>query len=115
MGKLSNTQNTRLGGLIAVLSGREPYEHILGGLLADGFVKATDGAYMLTEKGMKEKDRLATLAGLMVEKDYAAPLPQKHQTQEPASRKDYKPTHTQESGQQNITQGQPSFDTKNTS
>lgn len=115
MGKLSNTQNTRLGGLIAVLSGREPYEHILGGLLADGFVKATDGAYTLTEKGMKEKDRLATLAGLMVEKDYAAPLPRRPREPSPVSRKDYKPTHTQESGQQSTSQGQPSFDTKSIS
>jgi hypothetical protein len=72
---LSNVQNVRLGGLIAVLSGREPYEYILSGLLADGFVKRTEGGLNLTEKGMREKDRLATLAGLMVEKDYARPLP----------------------------------------
>lgn len=71
---LSNTQNVRLGGLIAVLSGREPYEFILAGLLADGFVVRTEGVLNLTEKGMREKDRLATLAGLMVEKDYARPL-----------------------------------------
>lgn len=115
MSKLSNTQNTRLGGLIAVLSGREPYEHILSTLLGSGFVKATDGAYTLTESGMKEKDRLATLAGLMVEKDYAAPLPRKTPESKPVSRKDYRPTHTQESSQQNISQGQPSFDTKNNS
>ena len=72
---LSNVQNVRLGGLIAVLSGREPYEYILSGLLADGFVKRTEGGLNLTERGMREKDRLATLAGLMVEKDYARPLP----------------------------------------
>ena len=66
---LSNVQNIRLGGLIAVLSGREPYEFILGGLLQDGFVKRTDGVLNLTEKGMREKDRLITLAGLMVQKD----------------------------------------------
>ncbi len=66
---LSNVQNIRLGGLIAVLSGREPYEFILGGLLQDGFVKRTDGGLNLTEKGMREKDRLITLAGLMVQKD----------------------------------------------
>ena len=66
---LSNVQNIRLGGLIAVLSGREPYEFILGGLLQDGFVKRTDGVLNLTEKGMREKDRLITLAGSMVQKD----------------------------------------------
>ena len=42
--------------------------------MADGFVTSTEGGLNLTEKGMREKDRLATLAGLMVEKDYARPL-----------------------------------------
>ena len=72
---LSNVQNVRLGGLIAVLSNREPYEYILSGLLADGFVVAAGNSLKLTEKGMREKDRLATLAGLMVEKDSARALP----------------------------------------
>ena len=72
---LSNVQNVRLGGLIAVLSDREPYEYILSGLLADGFVILVGNSLKLTEKGMREKDRLATLAGLMVEKDSAKALP----------------------------------------
>lgn len=72
---LSNKQNIRFGGLIAVLSGREPYEWILSSLVAEGFVEAASGDLKLTEKGLREKDRLATLAGLMVEKDRAAPLP----------------------------------------
>lgn len=72
---LSNKQNIRFGGLIAVLSGREPYDWILSNLIADGFVEAAGEALRLTEKGLREKDRLATLAGLMVEKDRAAPLP----------------------------------------
>tara|TARA_R100000149_G_C5837521_1_gene110808 strand:+ start:617 stop:859 length:243 start_codon:yes stop_codon:yes gene_type:complete len=70
---LSNTQNVRLGGLIAILSGREPYDFILSGLIAEGFVKRTDGALNLTEKGVREKDRLSILAGLMVDKDYVRP------------------------------------------
>ncbi len=37
-GVLSNRQNTRLGGLIAVLGGREPYDWILGGLVQEGYV-----------------------------------------------------------------------------
>jgi hypothetical protein len=74
MGKLSNVQNTRLGGLIAVLSGREPYDHILAALIEDGFVMRDGSGLSLTESGMNEKDRLATLAGLMVQKDYAAAL-----------------------------------------
>ena len=74
---LSNKQNIRLGGLIAVLGGREPYDWILGGLVQEGFVERVEGALRLTKRGVKEKDRLATLAGLMVEKDRAAPLPRK--------------------------------------
>lgn len=68
---LSNIQNVRLGGLIAVLGGREPYDFILGGLVQEGFVKRIDGALKLTEKGLREKDRLITLAGLMVEKNHS--------------------------------------------
>lgn len=71
---LSNVQNVRLGGLIAVLSGREPYDFILGGLLDEGYVKRTDGGLNLTEKGIREKDRLTTLAGLMMEKNNGKPI-----------------------------------------
>jgi hypothetical protein len=74
---LSNKQNVRLGGLIAVLGGREPYDWILGGLVQEGFVERVEGALRLTTRGVREKDRLATLAGLMVEKNRAAPLPRK--------------------------------------
>jgi len=74
LGKLSNVQNTRLGGLIAVLSGREPYDHILKELLANGFVDPAETGFKLSDRGMNEKDRLATLAGLMVEKDHASDL-----------------------------------------
>jgi hypothetical protein len=72
---LSNRQNTRFGGLIAVMGGREPYDPILKDLVDNGFVQVSDDRMALTEKGVREKDRLATLAGLMVEKDNAAPLP----------------------------------------
>lgn len=66
---LSNVQNVRLGGLIAVLSGRDPYDFILDTLLSDGFVERQGNILEVTNKGMKEKDRLTTLAGLMVQKD----------------------------------------------
>ena len=75
MGNLSNKQNTRFGGLIAVLGEREPYEPILNDLLENGFVEKTSEGYVLTESGINEKDRLAILAGLMVEKDYIAHRP----------------------------------------
>lgn len=66
---LSNVQNVRLGGLIAVLSGRDPYDFILDSLLDEKFVERVDEKLRITEKGMREKDRLITLAGLMFEKD----------------------------------------------
>ena len=74
MAKLSNRQNTRLGGLIAVLSGREPYDYIYKDLEKDGLVSKGDSGVFLTKAGMNEKDRLATLAGLMVERDRAYAL-----------------------------------------
>ena len=74
MAKLSNKQNTRFGGLVAVLSGREPYDYIMKDLTEQGFVEHKNNNIMLTHKGMNEKDRLATLAGLMVEKDRAFAL-----------------------------------------
>ncbi len=71
---LSNRQNSRFGGLIAVLGGREPYDWILSDLLENHFVERINGKVFLTSKGVSEKNRLATLAGLMVEKDLAKPL-----------------------------------------
>jgi hypothetical protein len=75
--RLSNKQNIRLGGLIAVLGGREPYAKILETLVADGLVEHKDGKLVLSVKGVNEKDRLAILAGLMVEADYVAHRPRK--------------------------------------
>lgn len=75
MGNLSKRQNTRLGGLIAVMGEREPYEPILNDLLENELVEQVDGRIVLTEKGVNEKDRLSILAGLMVEKDYIALRP----------------------------------------
>ncbi len=91
---LSNKQNTRLGGLIAVLGDREPYDWILGGLVQEGFVERVEGALRLTERGVKEKDRLATLAGLMVEKDRAAPLPPKSTERLTRNPTDQRPPNT---------------------
>ena len=70
---LSNSQNKRLGGLIAVLCGREPYEWILGTLVNDGYVSRTGGQISLTERGDREIDRLVTLSGLNVTKDSLKP------------------------------------------
>lgn len=71
---LTNRQNSRFGGLIAVLGGREPYDWILNDLLENKLVERVNGKLFITKKGDNEKNRLATLAGLMVEKDVAKPL-----------------------------------------
>lgn len=75
MSKLSNRQNIRLGGLIAVLGGREPYQTILDDLVQHQFVEKSGDHWVLTSQGVNEKDRLSILAGLMVEKDYIAHRP----------------------------------------
>ena len=62
-GKLSQNQITRLGGLIAVICGRTPYEHILSDLTLNGF---HDGV-ALTQKDQKELIRLTSMAGLRQE------------------------------------------------
>ena len=63
MGKLSNKQSRRLGGLLAILAGKLPRPDILDELLQDGFVLDAK----LTERGFCERERLLTLAGLNVE------------------------------------------------
>jgi len=71
---LSKQQNIRLAGLITVLSGREPYDWILAPLVQEGLVIRLDGSLRLTKQGVKEKDRLAYMAGLIVNKDDARPV-----------------------------------------
>ena len=57
-----------------MLGGREPYDWILNDLLENELVERVNGKLLITTKGNNEKNRLATLAGLMVEKDVAKPL-----------------------------------------
>ncbi len=101
-GILSNRQNARLGGLIAVLGGREPYDSILCGLVRDGFVERVDGVLRLTIRGTKEKDRLATLAGLMVEKDVAGPLPPKSSKRITSNPADQRPSNPPRNRQDSV-------------
>lgn len=75
MSKLSNRQTVRLGGLIAVMGGREPYPSILDDLRDNDFVTKLGDNWTLTEKGENEKDRLSILAGLMVDRDYISHRP----------------------------------------
>ncbi len=62
---LSNIQNLRFGGLIAIIDRREPYEPIMRDLETRGFALRENGSVIITDKGRKETVRLATLAGLM--------------------------------------------------
>ena len=68
MSKLSKVQQRRFGGLIAILSGKEPIDEILNHLLLGGYIESSNHQYILTTKGKNEKDRLSILSGLMMEK-----------------------------------------------
>ena len=67
MGKLSKTQQKRLGGLLA-LAESEPKEEIVQLLIQEDFIKKIDNKFVVTSKGKQEKKRLTILAGLMYEK-----------------------------------------------
>jgi hypothetical protein len=66
-GKLSRKQLTRLGGLIALVGGRTPYDHILEELVDLGFVQSDGQNITLSETGMNELLRLTAMAGLRPE------------------------------------------------
>ncbi len=51
------------------MGNRTPYEPILEDLLENSFVGRADGKLVLTAKGMVEWERLATLAGLRVDRN----------------------------------------------
>jgi hypothetical protein len=64
-GHLSRAQIVRLGGLIAVVCGRTPYQHILDDLLSNNFLTPSESCFELTSRGTKELNRLTGMAGLM--------------------------------------------------
>ena len=64
-GHLSRAQIVRLGGLIAFVCGRIPYQHILDDLLVNGFLEPTEDGFELTKLGTVELNRLTGMAGLM--------------------------------------------------
>tara|TARA_R110000796_G_scaffold21790_2_gene63901 strand:- start:868 stop:1098 length:231 start_codon:yes stop_codon:yes gene_type:complete len=63
-GKLSQKQITRLGGLIALVCGRIPYEHIITDLNSNNFLTENKE---LTPDGKLELRRLTAMAGLRPE------------------------------------------------
>ena len=63
---LSKVQTTRLGVLLAVmLNEKVPFE-VYKSLITDGFIYTIDEKLVLTDKGLDEKNRLCTLAGLNI-------------------------------------------------
>lgn len=66
-GKLSHNQLVRLGGLIAFVCNRLPYDHILDDLLGNGFVIENGDWFEITAKGRNELTRLTAMAGLRPE------------------------------------------------
>ncbi|MGB1177909.1 MAG: hypothetical protein ACPG4J_01430 [Lentibacter algarum] len=67
-GRLSQGQITRLGGLIALVCGRTPYDHILQDLIENELIDV-----VISEKGQRELTRLTSMAGLRQEQ-YAETL-----------------------------------------
>ena len=63
---LSNTQNARLGAILSVMANEEVPEEYLKKVVDDGFVGLEAGRSYLTDKGIDEKNRLCTLAGLNI-------------------------------------------------
>ena len=63
---LSKTQNKRLGGILTVMFKEELPLEVEQELVKEGFVKKNDSDIQLTDKGLDEKNRLCTLAGLNI-------------------------------------------------
>ena len=63
---LSKTQTKRLGGILTLMFGDDIPSDLLTALITDGYIKVNGQNYDLTEKGLDEKNRLCTLAGLNI-------------------------------------------------
>lgn len=66
-GKLSHKQLVRLGGLIAFVCDRLPYDYILTDLIENRFLIEKGNWYQLTVKGQQELTKLTSMAGLRAE------------------------------------------------
>ena len=63
---LSKTQKNRLGGILTVMFKEELPQEVEQQLVQEGFVEKNDSDIQLTDKGIDEKNRLCTLAGLNI-------------------------------------------------
>jgi len=64
---LSKIQTKRLGSILSIMFNEELPNDLYDKLINEGFVKLSDKGYILTEKGISEKNRLCTLAGLKIQ------------------------------------------------
>ena len=69
MGKLSNIQQKKLGGLLAINEGNTTHDEIIEILSEKGFIEKKENGFQITDLGSQEKRRLTILAGLMMEKN----------------------------------------------
>ena len=64
---LSKKQNRRSGAILSVMFREETPREAVTEVIKDGFVeKNTDSILQITTKGLDEKNRLCTLAGLNI-------------------------------------------------
>ena len=63
---LSKTQNRRLGSILSIMFKEEIPESAIVQILKDGLIERQGDDFILTAKGIDEKNRLCTLAGLNI-------------------------------------------------
>ena len=63
---LSKTQNKRLGIILSVMCNEDTPKDLVKEVIDQGFVKEEAKGMKLTDKGLDEKNRLCTLAGLNI-------------------------------------------------
>jgi hypothetical protein len=63
---LSKKQNKRLGALLSVMFRDEVPREALTDVITDGYVDGSEVMPKITDKGLDEKNRLCTLAGLNI-------------------------------------------------
>jgi|TARA_R110001592_G_scaffold28662_5_gene104889 hypothetical protein len=63
---LSKKQNQRLGAILSVMFKEEAPSAAIGQIITDGFAEKKGESIGVTEKGLDEKNRLCTLAGLNI-------------------------------------------------
>jgi hypothetical protein len=63
---LSKKQNKRLGAILSVMFNEETPNEVVQEVVSLGFVEEKEGNLSLTTKGLDEKNRLCTLAGLNI-------------------------------------------------